>query len=286
MMGIAPDETTRRPELLESAIRFLVWFAILGCIATPVVVLTLAYGKVFGAFWSRGNDISQPALQINLGNAAPSKPKIVTGVRGEERNKQIARLKSLTGRPEQVSGSATSLQIVAVAFEGIKPGVAETAGSKSQSVDDDGYRRLSLDIGQAPQDAVLIIADQPIRWRLEGLTPGSWPRVGFEGYAAFDVLDGQRGSLAGFRIGSFGATDIARAVDPTEGEISNRMTFCASAQKWADHFALPFSAVRFALVRNPGQISIRSRKPVSDGTITNDMDAGELDRLCKQRAAR
>jgi hypothetical protein len=285
-MSIVPDEATRRPQLLESVIRFLVWFTVLGCIATPVIVLTLVYGKVFGSFWGGNRDLPQPALQINLGNAAPSKPKIVTGVLGEERSKQIARLKSLTGRPEQASGSATSLQIVAVVFEGIKPGVAAAPAPQGQNVDDDGYRRLSLDLGQAPQDAVLIIADQPIRWRLEGLTPGSWPHVGFEGYAAFDVLNGQPASLAGFRIGTFGATDIARAVDPTEGEVSNRTTFCAAAQKWADHFGLPFSAVRFALVRNPGQISIRSRKPVSDGNITNSMDANELDRLCKQRATR
>jgi hypothetical protein len=282
MMSLMPERTTPRPPLLGSVIRFLVWISILGCIATPVIVTTLVYGKLFGTFWGGNNLISQPTLQINLGNAAPPKPKIVTGVLGEERNKQIARLKSLSGRPEQASGSATSLQIVAVAFEGIKPG-AETAAA---SVDDDGYRRLSLDLGQAPQDAVLIIADQPIRWRLDGLTPGSWPHVGFEGYAAFDVLNGQPGSLAGFRIGSFGATDTARAVDPTDGEISNRTRFCATAQKWADHFGLPFSAVRFALVRNPTQISIRSRKPVSDGDTVNSMDANELDRLCKQRAAR
>jgi hypothetical protein len=286
MMSIVPDDATRRPPLLEQVIRFLVWFFVLGCIATPVIVLTLVHGKVFGSLWGGNRDLPQPMLQINLGNAAPAKPKIATGVLGEERSKQIARLKSLSGRPEQASGSATSLQIVAVAFEGVKPGIAETPATKRQSVDDDGYRRLSLDLGQAPNDAVLIIADQPIRWRLEGLTQGSWPHVGFEGYAAFDVLNGQPGTLAGFRIGSFGATDIARAVDPTEGEVSNRTTFCAAAQKWADHFGLPFSAVRFALVRNPSQISIRSRKPVSDGNITNSMDANELDRLCKQRAAR
>jgi hypothetical protein len=167
-MSIVPDETTRRPSLLESVIRFLVWSAILGCIATPVLVMALVYGKLLGVFWSGNSAVPPPPLQINLGSAAPPKPKIVTGVLAEERDKQIARLKSLTGRPEQVSGSATSLQIVAVTFEGTKPGVAETAGSKSQSVDDDGYRRLTLDIGQTPQDAVLIIADQPIRWRLDG----------------------------------------------------------------------------------------------------------------------
>jgi hypothetical protein len=281
-MSITPDETASRPSQLEQVIRFLVWFFVIGCIATPVIVMALVYGKVFGA----GNGPVQPIWQINLDSSAPSKPKIVTGVLGEERSKQIARLKSLTGRPEQASGSATSLQIVAVAFGGTKPGIAETLATRRQSVDDDGYRRLNLELGQGPQDAVIIIADQPIRWRLEGLTPGSWPRVGFEGYAAFDVLNGQPGTLAGFRIGSFGATNTARAVDPTEGEVSNRMTFCAAAQKWADHFGLPFSAVRFALVRNPTQISIRSRNPVSDGNIANSLDANELDRLCKQRARR
>jgi hypothetical protein len=146
-MSIAPDDATRRPQLLEQVIRFLVWFFILGCIATPVIVLTLVYGKVFGSFWGGNRDLSQPTWQINLGNAAPSKPKIVTGVLGEERSKQIARLKSLTGRPEQASGAATSLQIVAVAFEGSKPGIAETPATKQPSVDDDGYRRLNLDLG-------------------------------------------------------------------------------------------------------------------------------------------
>jgi hypothetical protein len=247
--------------------------------------MTPLYGRLLGLVWSRGNEMP-PTLQINLGNAAPPKPKIVTGVLGEERDKQIARLKSLSGRPEQASGAANSLQIIAVAFEGIKPGVAGMSAANRQSVDDDGYRRLSLDLAEMPQDAVVIIADQPIRWRLEGLAPGSWPRVGFEGHATFDILNGQPGSLAGFRIGSFGATDTARAVDPTEGEVSNRTTFCRTAQKWADHFGLPFSAVRFALVRNASQISIRRRNPVSDGNIANSLDANELDRLCKQRATR
>ena len=279
-MSITPEETSQRSPL-ESVIRSLVWFFVIGCIATPVVVMLLVYGKVLGAFWSAP---VQPVWQINIGT--PSKPKIVTGVVGEERSKQIARLKSLTGRPEQVSGAATTLHIIAVAFEGVKPGIAETLATRRQNVDDDGYRRVSLDLGLRPQDAVVIIADQPIRWRLDGLTPGSWPHVGFEGHSAFDIVNGQPGTLAGFRIGAFGAAYIARAVDPSEGEISNRMMFCATAQRWADHFGAPFSAVRFALVRNPNQISIRSRNPVSDGTIANTLDANELDRLCKQRARR
>src|SRR5215211_6490878 len=181
-MSITPEEAYR-PSLLEQVVRFLVWFFVLGCIATPVVVMALVYGKVFGSFWDAGNGPVQPTWQINLGSSAPSKPKIVTGVLGEERDKQIARLKSLSGRPEQASGAANSLQIIAVAFEGMKPSAAGISAANGLSVDDDGYRRLSLDLAEMPQDAVVIIADQPIRWRLEGLASGTWPRVGFEGHA-------------------------------------------------------------------------------------------------------
>lgn len=265
----------------------MVWFTILGCIATPVILMLTVYGRVFGSFAGRGNDgFHQTFEQINFGNSAPPKPEIVTNVLGEERDRQIARLRALTGRPEQASGAAASLQIIAVAFEGPKPATVEVPGSTRLSVDDDGYRRLSLDLGQAPGNAVVIIADQPIRWRLHGLTPDSRPRVGFEGYAAFDVLDGQPGSLAGFRIGAFGAAGFARAVDPTGGEVSIRQTFCASLQNWADHFGLPFDAVHFTLLLNPGRITPNRSSTPSDGEIVKTMYSTDLDRLCKQRANR
>ncbi|HEV7879930.1 MAG TPA: hypothetical protein VGP39_17865, partial [Bradyrhizobium sp.] len=134
--------------------------------------------------------------------------------------------------------------------------------------------------------AVVIIADQPIRWRLQGLAPASRPSVGFEGYAAFDVLGGQPGSLAGFRIGAFGATGFARAVDPTEGEVSIRQTFCASLQNWADHFGLPFDAVRFTLLLNPSRIAPNPSSTPSDGEIVKTVSSADLDRLCKLRANR
>jgi hypothetical protein len=268
-------ETHKEPRLplVEQVIRFLVWFSIVGCIATPVVVMLMVYGRVFNSY-SVG---LRPSFdQMSVDNPVRPKPKIVTGVLDEERARQIARLQSLTGRPEQSSGTVTSLQIIAVAFDHIKPSAAP-----QQSVDDDGYRSLSLNLERAPHDAAVIRADQPIRWRLQGLAPGSPPRVGFEGYAAFDVRDGQPGSLAGFRIGAFGATGFARAVDPTDGEVSIRQTFCASLQNWIDLFGLPLDAVRFTLLLNPSQIAPNQDSTESDGAIIKTMNATDLHRLCR-----
>lgn len=132
----------------------------------------------------------------------------------------------------------------------------------------------------------MIVADQPIRWRLQGLAPASPPRVGFEGYAAFDVRDGQPGSLAGFRIGAFGATDFNRAIDPSDGELSNRTSFCASVQNWTDYFGVPFDAARFTLLFNPTSITPGSGAVINDGEIAKTLYGGDLDRLCKQRPIR
>jgi hypothetical protein len=281
-MSVTPTDPSPRPPLIEQVIRFFVWFTVLGFIAMPVVVLTMTYGQVFGSFFGRNND---GLLQV-LQHAGPHevgspKPGIVTSVLNKERERQIARLRALTGRPELASGTAASLQVIAVAFDRLKP-----ATSSPQAVDQDGYRILQLDLKQSSRDAVVIIADQPIRWRLKGLTSGSAARVGFEGYAAFDILDGQPGSLAGFRIGTFGAPRFARAVDPTVGEVSNRQGFCSSLQDWADHFGLPFDAVRFTLLVNPSRITPTSGLAESDGDTDKTMYAADLVRLCKPRAGR
>ena len=286
-MSVTQTDPPPRPPLLESVIRFFVWFTILGFIATPIVVLTMTYGQVLGSVVGRNNDGFRRVLeQAGSPDAASSKPGIVTSVLDGERDRQIANLKALTGRPEQASGTAASLQVIAVAFDGIKPGRDGTSPQAQQAVDQDGYRILTLDLGRAPRDAVVIIADQPIRWRLQGLVAGSAPRVGFEGYAAFDVLDGQPGSLAGFRIGTFGASGFARAVDPTVGEVIIRQGFCASLQNWIDHFGLPFDAVRFTLLLDPTRITPNAGSAQSDGSTDKTMYAGDLDRLCKQRASR
>jgi hypothetical protein len=274
---------TDPPQRLEQVIRFFVWFTVLGFIALPVVVLTLTYGHVFGSFVGNNNDrVLQILRQAGPQETASSKPGIVTSASDKERERQIARLRSLTSRPELASGSVTALQIIAVAFDATKP---VRGGTSRQAVDQDGYRLLQLDLKQVPREAVVIIADQPIRWRLEGLTPGS-PRLGFEGYAAFDVVDAQPGLMAGFRIGTFGAPHYARAVDPTVGEVSNRQGLCKSLQTWADHFGLPFDAMRFTLLYNPSRIAPTTGLASSDGETDKTMFSGELIRMCKPGATR
>lgn len=185
------------------------------------MLFTAVYLNLFGGNLTslEGNTFARTIGTVIGQTPAPPTPKI-TNVLAQERAKQIERLTALTGRAEMASGAVSSLHLIAVAFEGVKPDDVGTQVFPRQSVYEDGYRRLTLDVSPALHDAVVMISDQPIRWTTVGLRPGSWPRLAFEGIAPFDIVDGQKGSLAGFRIAAFGATNVMRAIDPTKGEVS------------------------------------------------------------------
>jgi hypothetical protein len=272
--------------LLDSVIRFLVWTWIIACVSAPLLLVALFYFELWGSFpLSRGSDaFNRTAESIFSGRPAVPAPKIATGVLAQERARQIERLNALTGRAEMASGAAASIHLVAVAFEGIKPDAVEAVVFPRQRVYPDGYRRLTLDMAQAQREGVVLVSDQAIRWSIVGLQPGAWPRVGFEGYAAFDVADGQPGSLAGFRIGVFGFGEVARAVDPTKGEVSIPQTFCASVQTWVQHFGVFFDAARFTLLLNPTRVAPRPGVIASDGEIAKTLLADEIEGLCKRRS--
>src|SRR4029079_9358771 len=114
---------------------------------------TMTYGQVFGSFFVRNNDkLLQVLQQAGPHEIGSSKPGIVTSVLDRERERQIARLRTLTGRPELASGTAASLQVIAVAFDRLKPA---TSSREQQAVDQDGYRNLQLDLKQSSRDAIV-----------------------------------------------------------------------------------------------------------------------------------
>jgi len=264
---------------------------IIGCIAVPVLMIALFHAHLFTAFSFVPNDARfLQTVEKTFGQPSTiPEPKIATNVLAQERAKQVERLTKLAGRPEMASGAAESVHVIALGFEDIKPYGVETAAFTRQRVDPDGYRRLTLDMTQAQREAVVLVSDQPIRWSIAGLQAGSWPRVAFEGYAAFDIVDGQRGSLAGFRIAAFGATDaIMHAADPTDALELKRggpgllHTFCASVRTWSEYFALGPGAAGFTLLLNPTRVTPRAGVPLSDGDIAKNMTGSEILEMCKR----
>ena len=254
-----PNQPIARPPApLDSIIRFLLWSAVIGAIAVPVLLITYFNSSLIAAMPIFRDDgrgrvtivVSQPG-------------GIVTG-RGD-RAEQVARLRSFTARPEMAAGAATRVNFVIVAFTE-KPEPNAKSGSR-HVIDRDGYRRMTLDLAGLPRQALVVIADEPIRWTVTGAN-STWGLIGFEGLAPFDIANGRPGMLAGYRIAAFGARDTASASSPLQADQRLRYNLCRSLLAWTAHFGTTFSQTAFALITDPSKIGS------SNGSVTTDGQAG------------
>ena len=256
-----PDQhLPSRPTRHNSIIRFLVWSAVVGTIV-PVLLITWINSQIILSFAGLRDSDSGfvPTVRTLMPGQSP-----VSDNRETQAN-QLKRLRSLTARPEMIAGTASRLSILAIAFDGAKPEPTQPGSPvKGHAVDPDGYRRLTLDLSGLPNDAVVLIADQAVRWVVSGVG-GSWGRIGFEGQAPFDVSGGRPNMLAGFRIGAFGTRATARAADPGSFDPNARREWCASVRLWAEQFAVPMGQVEFGVVMNPTAIRARNGNVASDG---------------------
>lgn len=263
-MTHSDHRASARPTLLDSLIRLLMWSAIIGTIAVPVLLILSLNGQIVMSLppFSSGGDNGFRATYDRLMSPSQS-AGIVTG-RGD-RAEQVARLRSFTARPEMAAGAATRVNFVIVAFTE-KPEPNAKSGSR-HIIDRDGYRRMTLDLAGLPRQALVMIADEPIRWTVTGAN-SAWGLIGFEGLAPFDIVNGRPGMLAGYRIAAFGARDTASASSPHQADQRRRYNLCRSLQAWTAHFGTTVSQTAFALVTDPTNIGS------SNGAITTDGQAG------------
>ena len=262
---------------LGTVIRVLVWTAVISTIATPVLLfatLNVQIGRALLPFWTGAGPAEYHA-------AGPNKPQTIP-TRGldAERGKQVERLLAFTGTPEMASGAARSLHIVAIRFDSTKPTPRDVLADPGKVIYPDGYWRMTLDMNAAEKQAVLLVGDEPARWTVTGQEAGDWPRIGFEGYAAFDIDTAERGSIAGFRIAAFGESDTVKPVDPKRDGVSAVHSLCRATGRWSDFFAVPYDKVRFTLVVNPSRISIGRATVESDGRIGRSLDRRQMLELC------
>ncbi len=269
-----------KASLLNSVMRFLIWATIFAAIGVPLVLFPLL----------REDKLTR---QFEDPQRRQDRSAVVTNNGMQAKAAQIARLKTLTARPEMVSGAAAQLHIIAIAFEEAKPEpMGSSPANPRHMVDPDGYRRLVLDMHRGGKDAVVIIADQPIRWTIVEPQAQSWGRIGFEGLAPFDVAAGRPGMLAGFRIAAFGAQNTARVFYPGQapgrldsnlGPSQRQRAFCGAARTWTEHFGIRFDQAHFALVVEPTRIAPEGRSIDSDGQFRETLTGHAIEKLCERR---
>jgi hypothetical protein len=269
----------QRPAFLDSVIRFLVWSSVIGMLAVPALLILHFNSQIIVTFPAFRDSDGFGAVVNRL--LAPSTPGSGIATGDGSGRAQIARLKSFLARPEMASGAAHRLNFVALAFDDKPEPTPASTTQTRHAVDRDGYRRMSLDLGQLPKEAVVVIADQPIRWTVTG-TDSAWGRIGFEGLAPFDIANGRAGMVAGFRIAAFGARDTARATDPFHADPQRRRNLCSALRLWAEHFGLGAGQITFALVTDATAIGSSNGAITSDGRLGVTWTGPTIQSMCKR----
>jgi hypothetical protein len=282
--GRDPAVSRAKPTFLDSLIRFMAWSAVIGTLATPVLLIALFNSQIIVSFPGlRGSDFEATVRKLMPG--APGSGIVTADGRGLAA--QAERLRSMTARPEMAAGAITRLHLLALAFDD-KPEptpprspLNPSGSTRRPAVDPDGYRRMTLNVAHVPKEGVVVVADQPIRWTIVGAA-SSWPVIGFEGMAPFDIVNGRPNLIAGFRIRAFGARDTARAADPFHADPAARRALCQSVRAWSEHFGLAMTQVTFRLIANASGDGTDPRAFLSDGDEQRTWTGPWIDGFCNR----
>lgn len=239
-------------------------FLLIGVPLMIVAFVQLYVGTtMFGIFGLMG-DFGRLRIERNL-NA----DDIAFGGDAKQLRATYERLRKLTASVAdgRISNRSLSVAVVDVTNDRVRAeGLARfTFGHSAKS------RRtqpIEVDVGQAGEGAVLLLANRPVRWSAADVQPGQRAKIAIEGSAVFDVAEMPKGLLAGFRIGAFGAFDPADANDAApRSSLKRRKRFCRSVVTWARHFQVEAGDIRLWRMTDPDRITLMGdRLSQSGGT--------------------
>ena len=264
---------TNDSPLRERVIGFLVWTAVAGSVAAPILFFGNLHYQIFNAFRA-----PPPATTYDPFNVAvdtpPPRDGVVARFSPADRRAQGMRLLALSATPEMALGWAKRVLFLVVTIDPDKP--------RAPMFSEDGYRLITLDLDPTGREAVVVVADVPIRWTIRGAERAPHPQVAFEGGALFDVASAPAGVIAGFRMGGFGAMDVSHASDGAAVGTWER-GLCRSSAVWTQHFGLARDAIRIVQLVNPTTIHIGADERSSDATQTVARSGSDMIAACHAR---
>jgi hypothetical protein len=134
------------------------------------------------------------------------------------------------------------------------------------SADRSPKKPIEIDLANAHDGAILVIANRPVVWSTVGVSPKHRAKIGFEGSAVFDVVNAPRGILAGFRVGGFGAANVTNPLDVHRNRSPKDLArFCESIRSWSNHFQVSTGTIKVWRIEDPDRISVYGDSLSVDG---------------------
>lgn len=266
-------------DLRERVIGFIVWSSVAASVLAPLLYFAnLQYNlsRLFHATPLPGS-YEDTLAKVKDPYTGGDSDGIKSGMSAAQRALQITRIRKFTATPEQAAGWARHVQFLSISFSAPQLGSGDSGKSK------DGYRELDLNFTQRADgptdDALVIIADQPIRWSIKADGLPERARVGFEGPMAIDVTAAPPGVIAGYRIGAFGGGETALPI--TASRINDTSgNFCRSILSWTKYFGVSPQDIQVFALTDPKHIWASGAEWNSDAASVAGTSRQSIVRQC------
>ncbi len=135
--------------------------------------------------------------------------------------------------------------------------------------------RITLDLKNAGDAAVLLIGEGPTIWSLRNVDASQKGKLAIEAPASFDVENAPAGLLAGFKSEAFGHGETTSSGDYAAAASADRnRRFCSALRRWASLYRLPFTELGIWILKNPAEIKVsKNGLSTTDWPQSRAMDA-------------
>lgn len=181
---------------------------------------------------------------------------VVSGDDAEAMKRLYQRLEGMTAQ----SAEARNTDMVHVVFHTVSAAesTAQTSDAQARFPSRSDPQAVALDLSNIGASAVVLIADRPIVWQISGALPSQRAKIGIEGPFAFDLSGAKDGLLAGFRVGAFGAGDVASPSDYSrfQTDKARQRLVCKALDRWQRYFGVSRENLRVWSTTNARRIEI------------------------------
>lgn len=195
---------------------------------------------------------------------------VVSGDDAEAMKRLFQRLEGMTAQ----SAEARNTDMVHVVFHTVSAAEAAAVTSEAQAKlpGRSDPQAVALDLSNIGASAVVLIADRPALWQISGALPSQRAKIGIEGPFAFDLAGARDGLLAGFRVGAFGAGDVASPGDYSrfQTDKARQRLVCKALDRWQRYFGISRENLRIWSTTNARRIEIGQRNVKADTRIDPD----------------
>ena len=224
------------------------------CLLVPVAAALSMLGSVHFHLWRAMPQFDPLLSQME---AAQKEGGVVSGDNPRALKRLFLRLEKTAALSVEAK-QADILHLGFIDFDAIDvQSDAERARSAGSSpLRSKAIKQVALDLSGIKTAAVVLVANRPVVWNVEGARADQRAKIGFEGPFAFDLVGGHQGLLAGFRVSAFGGGRTASPRDLKniyDAKIHRRL-FCASAKRWQRYFDIPDDRIYIWHIRNPRKV--------------------------------